>query len=93
MKNIILNEIKYNVIVDYKDGFDKEELENKFTDYFYEYDYIIGDWAYGKLRLKGFCKKNNKLFNPINDYEKRSDYLRDNCAYNCRYFILEKISE
>ncbi len=93
MKSIMLNDINYNVIADYKDGFDKEEVENKYTDYFEGYDYIIGDWSYGKLRLKGFCKKENKLFNEINDFEKKTDYLRDNCAYNCRYFVLEKISE
>ena len=90
MKMIVLDDIKYNVIVDYKDGFDKEEVENKYTDFFKDYDDIIGDWAYGKLRLKGFCKKENKLFKEINDFAKKDDYLRNNCAYNCRYFILEK---
>lgn len=91
MKTVELNNIKYNVIVDYKDGFDNEELNNKYTDYFEKYDFIVGDWAYGKLRLKGFCKKGNPLFKEINDYDRKNDYLKNNCAYNCRYFILEKI--
>lgn len=90
MKMVVLDNVKYNVIVDYKDGFDASEVENKYTDYFKDYDYIIGDWAYGKLRLKGFCKKENPLFKEINDYEKKDDYLRNNCAFNCKYFILEK---
>ena len=90
MDLVIINDIKYKLITDYKDGFDKEEVTNKLTDYFYDYDYIIGDWAYGKLRLKGFCKKGNKLFKNINDFNKKDEYLKNNCAYNCRYFILEK---
>ena len=44
----------YEIIKDYKNGYNKEELEKKYTDYFENYDYIVGDWAYGKLRLKGF---------------------------------------
>lgn len=87
---IELNEIKYEVIKDYREGFDKEAVMEKTTDYFNDYDYILGDWAYGKLRLKGFYKNSNKKVNDINNYDKIDDYIKDNCAYDCRYFILEK---
>ncbi len=53
---------EYELIKNYKDGFDKEEFTEKYTDYFYDYDYIVGDIAYGKLRLKGFYEKNNKFY-------------------------------
>ena len=61
------------------------------TDYFDCYDYIVGDWAYNKLRLKGFNKKNNKFYKEINDYNKVDSYIKNNCAYGCKYFILEKL--
>jgi uncharacterized protein YutD len=89
----IINNIKFDLIKDYKDGFDKEEIENKLTDYFYDYDYIVGDWSYGKLRLKGFCKKENKKLNRINDYDNLDYYITHECAYNCKYFILERIND
>jgi len=91
-KKVKLNEKTYEIIEDYKNGFDHEETQNRLTDYFDEYDYILGDWAYDKLRLKGFCDKNNKLFNEINDINKVKDYIKDNCAYECRYFIIKKIN-
>lgn len=87
---LTLNDIEYVVVKDYKNGFDKEQLENKFTDYFEPYDYIVGDWSYGKLRLKGFCKKGNKIFNEINNYNNVDDYLKKECAFDCKYFIVEK---
>ena len=90
MKKIILNDSEYELIKDYKNGFEKEELEKRYTDYFDNYDYIIGDWSYGKLRLKGLCDKNNKLFNKINDYDNVNKYLKEECAYDCRYFIIKK---
>lgn len=88
----IINNIKFNLIENYRDAFVKEELENKLTDYFDPYDYIVGDWSYGKLRLKGFCKKENQKFNKINDYNNIENYIKNDCSYNCRYFILEKIN-
>jgi len=91
MKKYTINEKKYELIKDYRDGFDLDETTDKLTEYFDDYDYILGDWAYGKLRLKGFCTKENKLFKDINDYSKIEKYIKDNCAYNCKYFILKKV--
>lgn len=82
---------KYRVLEDKRECFQKEEFIEKVTDYFMEYDYIVGDYAYGKLRLKGFNKKNNKNFNKINNFNNLEKYIKENCAYGCKYFVLEKI--
>lgn len=87
---IKLNNLEYEVVKNYRDGFDKESVEEKATEYFNEYDYIFGDWAYGKLRLKGFYKKDNKKVTKINNIEDLEKYIEDNCAYDCKYFLLEK---
>lgn len=85
-----INDQEFKLIKD-KDGFDKEEVEAKLTDYFDSYDYIVGDWSYGKLRLKGFCKKDNEKLNKTNDYDHLDEYIKNNCAYGCRYFVLERV--
>ncbi len=82
---------EYKLVKDYKEGFNIDEVKEKITEYFSDYDYIVGDWAYGKLRLKGFTKKNNRINNRINDYGKVESYIKNDCAYGCKYFILEKI--
>lgn len=91
MKKYIYNDINYEVLRDYKNGFDDGEVKEKLTDYFVDYDYILGDWAYGKLRLKGFYDKDNKNFKSLNDFNKIDDYIKNHCAYECRYFILKKV--
>lgn len=93
MKTITLNNQKYELIKEYKNGFNQEELTSRYTDYFDDYDYILGDYAYNKLRLKGFCDKDNKLFKDINDYSKIDDYISNSCAYDCKYFIIKKIQD
>ena len=81
---------QYKLIKNYNEAFNEEEFLNKVTDYFEGYDYIVGDISYSKLRLKGFTKKGNKLNNKINDYSNVDKYISENCAYGCKYFILEK---
>lgn len=87
---IILNNIEYEVIKNYREGFEEESIINRVTDYFDGYDYIFGDWAYGKLRLKGFYSKDNKKVSDINNIANLDNYIKNNCAYDCRYFLLEK---
>jgi uncharacterized protein YutD len=82
---------KYQVIKDYQNGFDLEELTKRYDPYFDNYDLIVGDWAYGKLRLKGFNKKGNPNFNKINDEALIDNYIKNSCAYGCKYFIIEKL--
>ena len=84
---------EYKLIQNYKDGFDAEMFKERYTSYFENYDYIVGDIAYSKLRLKGFNKKENKNVNKINNYKNVETYIKNNCAYDCKYFILEKVDE
>ena len=81
---------KYEVVKNYRDGFDKDAFLERVTEYFDEYDYIFGDWAYGKLRLKGFNDTKNKKTTKINDIATLEDYIKNNCAYDCKYFLLKK---
>ncbi len=83
---------EYKLIKDNGECFDLEIVKEKITDYFKDYDYIVGDIAYSKLRLKGFTKKDNKMNNEINDFDRLDKYILENCAYGCKYFILEKIN-
>ena len=91
MKTYKIDNNEYELIKDYKNAFDYEIVKQKYTEYFEDYDYILGDWAYGKLRLKGFCDKNNPKYKDINDIKQVEDYVKTNGAYGCKYFIIKKI--
>lgn len=89
MKKIVVENHEYELIENKGDCFSQDEFVEKYTDYFYDFDYIIGDYAYNKLRLKGFCVKGNKRYNAINDYALKDKYLKEQCAYECKYFVLK----
>ena len=90
--NIEVENNRYELIKDYKNGFELEEFVSHYTDFFEDYDYLVGDIAYGKLRLKGFYDSDNKKVKKINDYKYLDKYLDEDCATECKYFILKKIN-
>jgi uncharacterized protein YutD len=90
---VIINNKKYNIIRNVKDAFILEEVLDKVTDYFDDFDYILGDYAYNKLRLKGFNDPDNKNFKNYNDINGLDDYIKNNCAYGCRYFVISKVKD
>lgn len=90
MEKIQLLGKNYIVMKNEKEAIDIEAIEHLLTDYFDSYDYLVGDWAYGKLRLKGFNSKTNRNFKELNDIDQVQLYLQKFCAYGCRYFILGK---
>ena len=91
MKAVIRNQ-EYSLVENYRDCFNATEVNEKLNDidYFDDFDYIVGDYAYDKLRLKGFYKKDNKNSNSINSYDNVKKYIENYCSYGCKYFILEK---
>lgn len=92
-KEIKIEDNKYIILENKNDCLNVDELIEKYTDYFFEFDYILGDYAYNKLRLKGFCDKKNQRFNNINDINTKDKYLRHQCAYQCNYFLIKKLGK
>lgn len=93
MKNVEVENNKYELIKDYKNAFELDDFISHYTDFFDGYDYLVGDIAYGKLRLKGFYDEKNKKAKPINNFKNIDKYIENDCAVDCKYYILKKINE
>ena len=50
----------YTLVEEYKDGFNLEAVTSRYSDVLDKFDYLVGDWGYGQLRLKGFFEDVNK---------------------------------
>ncbi len=92
-KVVEINNVQYEIVKDEGDCFNKEDLVEKITDYFDPYDYIFGDYAYDKVRLKGFYEKNNKKATNINNIAELDNYIKDYCSYGAKYFLLKKTNK
>lgn len=87
MYNLLNN--KYKVIKG-EENFVYEEVKGLFTDYFQDYDYVLGDYSYGKIRLKGFYESSNKKARRVNDFKYFDDYIREYCSFGAKIFLLKK---
>ena len=91
MKKVEINGVQYEVVRNDDNCLNKEELSEKITDYFDSYDYILGDFAYEKVRLKGYYEANNKKATNINNIKNLDDYIKNYCSFGAKIFLLKKI--
>lgn len=55
---VTIQELQFEVVENIKDGWDEEAFKARYSDILNKYDYIVGDWGYNQLRLRGFLKTN-----------------------------------
>lgn len=91
MKSVVINNKEYEIVRNDDDVFDLDSVKEKITDYFDDFDYILGDQAYNKIRLKGFYDSTNKKKTQINDIKQLDSYISNYCAYGCKVFLLKKV--
>lgn len=82
----------YQVIENIKEGFQEEKLNERYSDILKKYDFIVGDWGYDQLRLKGFYHDKNKKAAFDSKISLLDDYLYEYCNFGCAYFVLEKVN-
>ena len=57
---IRVNQQYFELIEDYRECFDEELFASRYSDILDKYDFVVGDFGYDQLRLKGFYKDSNK---------------------------------
>lgn len=90
---IKVNEQHFEIVEDYRDCFDEEIFANRYSDILDKYDYVVGDFGYEQLRLKGFYNDHNKKAELSKRFSTIQDYLLEYCNFGCPYFILRHIPE
>lgn len=88
---ITIGDKKYRIVKDHRDAFDAERLGERYSDVLSRYDYIVGDWGYDQLRLRGFFSESNRKAAPEQRIETLEDYLYEFCNFGCAYFVIERL--
>lgn len=81
----------YEVIEDERGGFNEEAFRGRYSEILGKYDYIVGDWGYGQLRLKGFFDDHNQKSSFDTKISTVSEYLYEYCNFGCPYFVVKKV--
>lgn len=81
----------YEVVVDHKNGWKPDAFRDRYSEVLERYDFIVGDWGYNQLRLRGFFKDTHPKATKETSIATLQDYLNEYCNFGCAYFIIEKI--
>lgn len=90
---IVIGGKGYELVLDHKDGWNPEAFRGRYSEVLERYDYIIGDWGYSQLRLKGFFRDNHPKVNRDTAISSMVDYINEYCNFGCAYFVLHKSKE
>ena len=83
----------YELIANEKEGYQEDAFLARYSDILVKYDYIVGDWGYGQLRLKGFYDDKNQKSTFDTKISTLQDYLYEYCNFGCAYFIVKKVGK
>ncbi|RRK09536.1 DUF1027 domain-containing protein [Lactiplantibacillus garii] len=87
--HIEVNKHPFELVYDYRQGFDLDKFVERFSPILNKYDYIVGDWGFEQLRLKGFFRDDMKDVQRAQTIGAVQDYLYEYCNFGCAYFILK----
>ena len=88
---LLIGTRQYKLVVDYREGFDPQKLGERYSEVLARYDYIVGDWGYEQLRLKGFFDKDNRKALPDQRIDMLEDYLYEYCNFGCANFVIQRV--
>lgn len=92
-ETLLIQQQEYSIVKNYRDGFNKDAFIERYDPFFEKYDFIVGDWAHEKLRLRGFYQLNRKRVPRDQQIDFLEDYLKEYCSFGCAYFVLAKSDE
>lgn len=85
--------VSFEVVEDVRDAWDEEAYTARYSDVLNKYDYIVGDWGYSQLRLRGFFEDTNRKATYDSKISTLPEYLYEYCNFGCRYFVLRRVKE
>ena len=91
--NFTLGQGTYRLVKNYRDGFDYEATIKRYNDVLEKYDFIVGDWGYDQLRLKGFFLDDFRSAPIDAKISTLEDYLYEYCNFGCAYFVIQQTGE
>ncbi|GAA3319938.1 YutD family protein [Ectobacillus funiculus] len=74
-KTVTINNISYELMDEYREGFNEQAFKERYAEILNKYDYIVGDWGYNQLRLRGFFEDSSQRATYDTRISTLSEYL------------------
>ncbi|WP_025028431.1 YutD family protein [Caldalkalibacillus mannanilyticus] len=84
----------YEVVQNVREGWNVEAFKERYSEVLAKYDYVVGDWGYSQLRLRGFYDDHNKKAKASydNKISTLDEYILEYCNFGCPYFVAKRVN-
>jgi uncharacterized protein YutD len=82
---------QFALTVEQHKGWNVDAFRERYSEVLDPYDYIVGDWGYSQLRLKGFYASGHRYARGMNQFETIADYIQEYCSVRCPYFVVHRL--
>ncbi|UXR78819.1 MULTISPECIES: YutD-like domain-containing protein [unclassified Staphylococcus] len=83
----------FELIESYRDAFNEEDFVSRYSEILDKYDFVVGDYGYDQLRLKGFYRDTYKKADFNKRFSTIQDYILEYCNFGCAYFVVRRLSK
>ncbi|QKG83720.1 YutD family protein [Kroppenstedtia pulmonis] len=91
LMNVEIQGSRYELVRNHKNGWNPEVFGKRYSEVLKKYDYIVGDWGYGQLRLKGFFSDQHPKATRETRITHFEEYIHEYCNFGCAYFVLRRV--
>ncbi|MFB9278459.1 YutD-like domain-containing protein [Cohnella cellulosilytica] len=81
----------YSLVHEYKNGWNPEAFRERYSEVLDRFDYVVGDWGYNQLRLRGFYRDGHPRAGKEFAISNFVDYINEYCNFGCAHFVLAKL--
>ncbi|WP_239618672.1 YutD family protein [Cohnella mopanensis] len=81
----------FSLVHEYKSGWNPEAFRERYSEVLERFDYIVGDWGYNQLRLRGFYRDGHPRATKESAISSFIDYINEYCNFGCAHFVLSKM--
>jgi uncharacterized protein YutD len=81
----------YSLVHEYKNGWNPEVFRERYSEVLERFDYIVGDWGYNQLRLRGFYREGHSRATREFAISSFVDYINEYCNFGCAHFVVAKL--
>ncbi len=94
VKNMITVQNQFfELVKEERNGFNEEAFKERYSEILNKYDFIVGDWGYNQLRLRGFFDDQNQKATYDTKISTLEEYIFEYCNFGCAYFVLKKVKK
>jgi uncharacterized protein YutD len=90
-QQFFINGHPYELVTNFHDAFDVHKFAERYSTVLSKYDFLVGDWGFDQLRLKGFYAAKKRNVPVSQTITALQDYLYEYCNFGCAYFVLHNL--